>query len=443
MNNAPNPLALILTYIYPPSRYCEIAGQRPLKFAKFLPDFGWDTVVITRHWDEQSKVSPYIVPKKDKATANLLNEQCIRNGVLSVPFQVLLRHRIAMLLSQKSKGSSISRSLAKAVTLSKLICPSQTQTNWQKEAKRLAYRIHGIIPIRAIIATSPPTDTLNLGYSLAHRLGVPWVADLRDRVHDCFPANFRQKYDAERCARIIRKANTTLVVSDALADSEAVDLALAHRPTVIPNGFDEDDYNNLNTSPTTFSVVYTGSLYPNRRDPSVFLMGLKMFYDKILTPAGYETPIFKYAGTSDNLLRNWIREHSIEHGVEILGHLPREETLRLQASAGILLHVTESGGATGIATGKIYEYFAAGRPILATPGDNSTADELINSTKTGTIAKSPHEVFNALKKWHDEWQSTSRLNYSPNRPEITKYCRRNQACMLSHVLNTITAHNPS
>lgn len=343
-----------------------------------------------------------------------------------------------MLLTDNRKPRLLSRIARKAITVSKLAFPNHTQTNWLKYAKALAIRVHEVTPIQAIVATCPPPDTLELAAGLSNRFKIPWIADLRDRVQECFPTNFRLSRDTQKCARIIRTASASVVVSEALADSEREDLRLNARPIVIANGFDEDDYSLISVKPDSFSVVYTGSLYPNRRDPAVFLQGLRMFYDKKLIPQGIKHPIFKYAGTSTDLLKSWAKEHQIEHGVEILGHLSRDDSLRLQMSAGILLHVTESAGATGIATGKIYEYFAAGRPILATPGDHSTADELISRTQTGSVARNPTEVHDALCHWYDEWNQCGRLNYSPNLVEISKFRRRDQAGSLAQLLNSVT-----
>ena len=53
---------LFLAYFYPPTRHYEIAGQRPANFANYLPEFGWRTVVVTRHWDDLSVDDPLAYP---------------------------------------------------------------------------------------------------------------------------------------------------------------------------------------------------------------------------------------------------------------------------------------------------------------------------------------------------------------------------------------------
>ena len=53
---------LLLSYIYPPSRFFEIAGQRPYQFAKHLPQNGWRVIVVTRYWDDSSVHGEHKLP---------------------------------------------------------------------------------------------------------------------------------------------------------------------------------------------------------------------------------------------------------------------------------------------------------------------------------------------------------------------------------------------
>jgi glycosyltransferase involved in cell wall biosynthesis len=69
--------------------------------------------------------------------------------------------------------------------------------------------------------------------------------------------------------------------------------------------------------------------------------------------------------------------------VDLVGALPRLEAIALQRQADALLLVTSHH--KSIAHGKLFEYLASGRPILALAGDNEPA-RIVRATHTGEVA---------------------------------------------------------
>ena len=74
--------------------------------------------------------------------------------------------------------------------------------------------------------------------------------------------------------------------------------------------------------------------------------------------------------------------------MEHLGQLGRAEAVRLQRGADVLLLVTSRH--SGEATGKLFEYLASGRPILAVGGMNEAA-RIVTETGTGAAVDSHDE----------------------------------------------------
>ena len=91
-------------------------------------------------------------------------------------------------------------------------------------------------------------------------------------------------------------------------------------------------------------------------------------------------------GQVDNSVLISIKENKLENHVEIIPYIPHEKVIIEQsASQVLLLFVNNSPNAKGILTGKIFEYMASGRPILAIgPKDGDTAI-ILDETKSGTI----------------------------------------------------------
>jgi hypothetical protein len=436
---------LILSYIFPPSRFCDIAGQRPWKFAQYLANFGWKVLVVTRIWDELSSISPFLIPRDSPKVKNWFRNPFSTSyspadgiTVYPVPFSLQWRRQVDLWL--KSNNARLMVPVRKAVSLGQLVNRQFTGSNWHKQAEFVVDEIVKTQKIDCILATAPPPCTLQLAARLGLKYSMPWVADLRDRSVDCFPKNMLLQYNLQSMMKTIRSAAAVVTVTEELANQEKYRLKLRQNPICITNGFDPTEFEADNFLGTEFTVVYTGTLYPVRRDPTVFIKGLQIFAKNIDWNRG---PIFHYYGTSGEMVSSIARDLKVEHLVKIGGHVTRQESLRLQQSAAILLHVTECSGNKGIATGKIFEYFGAARPILASPGDESTGDQLIISTNTGVIAHTPEMVADYLEASFCHWKKFGQVKYNPCMEIVDQYSRVNQARRMAGLLDEIACCLPS
>ena len=101
---------------------------------------------------------------------------------------------------------------------------------------------------------------------------------------------------------------------------------------------------------------------------------------------------------------------SLELGdrVELVDYVPRRESLRLQRDSDVLLLlIPEAGGrGRGVLSGKVFEYLAAERPILAVVPPDGAAAQLIRDTGTGVVAPPLDEdaIRDALVSLHTQWQ---------------------------------------
>jgi glycosyltransferase involved in cell wall biosynthesis len=85
--------------------------------------------------------------------------------------------------------------------------------------------------------------------------------------------------------------------------------------------------------------------------------------------------------------------------VRWVGALERERTLALQRAADALLVVTEGSTRKSVATGKLFEYLAARKPILVL-GDETAAARIVLEAGAGrvTSATDPKAIAEALRE---------------------------------------------
>ena len=86
--------------------------------------------------------------------------------------------------------------------------------------------------------------------------------------------------------------------------------------------------------------------------------------------------------------REFVESLGLGDRIELLDYVPRRESLALQRdSDALLLLIPEAGGrGHGVLSGKVFEYLAAERPILAAVPPDGAAAQLIRDTGAGVVA---------------------------------------------------------
>jgi glycosyltransferase involved in cell wall biosynthesis len=136
-----------------------------------------------------------------------------------------------------------------------------------------------------------------------------------------------------------------------------------------------------------------------------------------------------------------VEELGLGERVELLGDVSRRRSLELQRdSEALLLLIPESGGrGKGVLTGKIFEYLAAERPILAVVPTEGAAARLIDDTGAGIVV-APDDVDairDALDDLHRRWQAGS-LDGTPLSAEWrTKLSRGERVEELADLLRSV------
>jgi len=274
--------------------------------------------------------------------------------------------------------------------LRSVLVPDAGVAHWMPFALAATRRLLRTERFDCVITNNPPDSTHLLGLLLG-RDRPAWIADFEDPwrfepLRGPWPTRAQDRLDAALEARVARSADILVgVAATMVADFQArFDADARH----IPLGWDPAlDAEVAAARPPElptgrFNLVHTGALtVPERRDPSVLFAAL----DRLLTqdPDLASRLALVVAGVLTPQERSLLARPGLERIVVDVGVLGRAEAVALQRRADALLLIA-TGAHRAQVTGKLFEYLASGRPILAI-ADHNDAAEIIAATGTGVV----------------------------------------------------------
>ncbi len=454
---------LIVAYDFPPMRSSGI--YRPLKFARYLRDFGWRPVIL-------SVANPPPGPKDDRLLQQLPSDTPIYRAT-SYELKRLERRVFDFLFRRQespsagkptaehaNEASQQSARLSPLAWLKRgLLSPLSRYTHgvlytpddrigWLPMATRLGLNVIEREKIDAIIATSPPETAQLVGLELANETGLPFLCDFRDPWTDNWT---RSTYSEERMARerrleeaVLRRADRIIAVGPGMSRmyEDSFPWVPRHKLVVIENGYDENDFTDLTARWTDdgtdrLNLVNIGTIY----DPSTFTPFFDVFRELIASPDYRERIKLTFVGNIDAAIEAQLRDPSLGDTVEVVGFVPHAEAAVRMATADALLMTLPTSGSRGtqdrILPGKLFEYLRVGRPVLfcGWPGDAAT---VLEEARTGrlVVPEDPGAIRQALIDLI-EMKRNRQLAIQPNREVIARFDRRAQTGRLAKELDAV------
>ena len=364
---------LIFTYYWPPAG--GVAVQRFLKFSKFLPEYGWEPIIITvangsyPYYDESllSEIDPSVRVYRTKTFE---------------PFEFynLLRGKKGKAMPVVSVGSQKKPSLFQRFSeyiRANYFIPD-ARVGWAIYAVAQAAAILQKEKIDAIITTGPPHSTHLIGLRLKEKYGLHWIADFRDPWTGIFYNQLLPRTEKTRNkdqaleTQVLQTADCITVISPGMLQEFE---SRARKINVILNGYDESDFGSYSQDqvPAEFTIRYVGNLMASQN--------MEAFWKALSRLKSGYTFRLELIGRVDESVRQSIRQFGLETLTtyqDFISHA--EATRRMQTAHMLLFAIPQVKDNHLILTGKLFEYLASCSEIISFGPTNGNAAAILQQT---------------------------------------------------------------
>jgi glycosyltransferase involved in cell wall biosynthesis len=432
---------LFVAYLFPPVGGAGV--QRALSFARYLPDEGFLPTVLAG----PASADDHWTPEDATLTA-------------AIPAGVRV-HRV-------DGDPPVPGPWRRRLERWRLV-PGTFDDWWIRSAVALGERVAD--NERLILATMSPFSSADVAARLSTRLGIPWVADLRDPwaldEMQVYPSALHRFFERRRMERALSSAALIVMNTPEAASALTKELPRLRAKDVvaITNGFDRSDFEgpfDSDGSGDTFRIVHTGYLHADAgvRGAQRLLGGARAGVDVLtrshavlLEALGrwcssrpqIESRIeLVLAGKTTDRDRSLVAASPIARVVRFTGYLSHAESVRLVRGADLLflpMHQLGVGEQSRIVPGKTYEYMASGRPILAAVPDGD-AKEFLRSCGTALVCDPDdvHEMVQLLDRAFTRWEAGLPMGVSDER-YVSRFERRRLARALAAALARVAARS--
>jgi glycosyltransferase involved in cell wall biosynthesis len=374
---------LIISYYRPPAG--GISPHRCLKFAKYLPQYGWEPVVATV---ENPTYFFYDVSSFKDISHDL---EVIKtkiwepHNLFKVFAGIKNKDRFPDVFVEENKTNLITKI---GIWIRGNLFIPDARMFWINAAVKQIEKYLKQHPVDVVFSNGPPHSAHMIAYKLKKKLDIPWLADFQDPWTQ---ADYFQKLMLNPVSKKIHQAKEQLIFKNAdkitiCSDSWKNDLEAigAHDVGVIYWGFDDDDFKfGVSNNANKFSIGHFGRLTPDRNPLTLW---------KVLADISAEKNDFAHdleielAGFNSHSILESIQNFGLRDNLRIVEHVTRKEALiKMKNSSVLLLILNEAENVNGRIPGKLFEYMAVKRPVLIIGPEESDAAKIAVQTETGTI----------------------------------------------------------
>lgn len=421
---------LMAAYYFPP-----LSGSgvfRSIKFAKYLPLFGWEPTVISTDrppegWkfsdDSQLKEIPEgmsVVRIPDGISTG--RETSLDSGRV----QAILDFLRSVLRFSPEGDRIFARLVQSREGIMQLLTFPCGALSWAYDVTQYIEKYVDLDQFEVIYTTSGPASAHLIGFYLKQKYGIPWVADYRDPWTfnlygaDYNPDNAGQRFLFELESVLLHGADCNLTIEDSLVGVYEKQFGLEPEKVVsITNGYDEEDFTALQPPQgrtDKFTINYSGLIYTGTQSIVPLFKAIRQLADeKKIDPQKVK---FRHVGVNaqDNMAIS--SQFGLTQIVEYSGYLSHSHALQANLDANLLLLlVGDDPKFKPVYTGKFFEYLRSGRPILALAPKDGAVDRVLRESGHGEaflstqIPKIKSMILREYKKW--EQGEGQKLLHSP------------------------------
>ena len=411
----------------------EVGAIRPNLLARNLAALGWLPVVIAAGDPADDMTDAHLVVR------HVPHRTGLRGAKRRLGVDILSDRPVWTRGGRRASGGV--RAVARRIGL-EIASVIPDSATWSIEARRVALAASREHRPTVVVSSAPPHSMNLLAWSLAGRLKIPWVADLRD-LWAGYPGRrdmlVRRSVDRLLEAAVFRRASALMTVSAPLGATLRKHHPRAQilvAPTGIdpglapPEGIELDD---------DFSIVYAGRIYEGAQDLGQLLRGLRRAADRgDVDLARVAIELLLLHPLSDHDARA-IDGLGLRDVVRVTPTVPREVAIARERAAQVLLHLRwDDPAEPGILTGKLFEYLAARRPILSTGHFRDGVTDILERTGAGRATTTDDEVADYLAQAFAAYRSTGKVPFTGDPGELARLGSERSASDLASLLERVS-----
>lgn len=437
---------LIVSYVFPPM--AAVGGFRVVKACKFLPQFGWQPVVLTVKdgfnyaYDEDSlkQLDPSLPIYRSKYISPI--------DWWDKRTQPTEQEIIAQ--SKKAKTNPSGEPQESTVTkikqyIKRMISIPDNHNFWIPFAVWKGLQAIRKEKVDIILSTSPPATVHIIGTWLSYLTGKPLVLDFRDlwtlneSYHNRKLPWLFKKLDRFYEKRAIKRASVIVSATTGFSDAMYANntYKLSDQFKSVTNGVDADDFKHIEF-PTVhndkFSILHLGSLYGNR-NPNFFFEVMKHWVER--NPEIKDTCIVNFIGNTPGFEKSLVGT-VLESVIQFQKHIPQKQILPKLWQADLLLLILgfDKGG-KNVMPAKLYEYVCTKRPILGFLPEGMAAEAIVKYNRGVAVTSEDIEKsITFLEQQYTLWKNRSGERISEfDLP--SEYDRKEQNKILAEILDNI------
>lgn len=409
--------------------------QRSLKFAKYLPVYDWNPVVLT------VKNIEYLA--YDNSLLDEIRDiETYRTGSFDPMRFLFLLEKI-----RKTRHKRIYDQTRESIkSVFRDIFPIDSKIGWIPFAVKKGKMIFSIQKIAAVYATIGPYSNAMVGYKLAKRYKKPLIIDYRDLWTGKPDINYFSKLHKNLSIswerRILAFADKIIVNTKSTGEKIKMLFPEIDREkfSVIYNGWDKEEFSNIKhrvISEKKIIFTFTGGFYGDQT-PQYFLAAITELTDRQKLPENLE---IRFVGNYFNDVLAVFSKYKNLDFIKIIPQVSHRESISYQRESDFLLLFIAEKNSEMIVPQKMFEYFANKKPLLAMIPENGEAAQLIRENKAGLISeindieKMKTNILKLIEMYH---KGTFRNEFYTKEENFLNYERKAQTQHLAEILDSIT-----
>jgi len=420
---------LIITYYWPPAGGPGV--QRWLKFVKYLRDFEIEPVVYVPSNPDYPLIDNSLEEEVPK-DITILRKRIFEPYFLAKIFSRKHTTTISSGIIEDSKKQNFVQKILLFIRGNFFI--PDARKFWVKPSVKFLSEYIQQNNIDTIITTGPPHSVHLIGLGLKQKFQLKWIADFRDPWTGIgYHSKLKLTEASEEKHQLMEQKvlnEAGHIITTSFTTKANFEEITTTPVTVITNGYDISEQPQVPLD-KKFTIAHIGSLLSGRNPENLW---------KVLSELVTENNSFaedfqlKLVGTTSEEVLNSIKATDLEKHLKISGYVSHEEAVKIQRRSQILLLIEiDSFNTRGIIPGKIFEYFASRRPILAVGPEKWDVGVILNRTGSGNYFtyKEEAELKYRILEYYKLYKKKELISNSKN---IEEYSRKHLTGILAGVI---------